>query len=246
MVRQNLKNAALVLFLALFSTAMTAQEVVKKEEINWKNAGFLKPRIEYIDINRFYWKSKQIFTHKFDLTVVMFRETCWKKKVILKRLKKVADIYAQFGIKIGKIKFVTAGAPGGMIDFSRPGYRDQKIAQRVPPTPRPILFYFRSIPKLNAYAWVERIDNEEIPDAIKNTAWFSLSVAMLLNKKIRHPNYISEAHELGHILLDSLEHTPEGVENLMSDNYDHVNGQLTEEQCKKIKSHHLVTPIGDD
>lgn len=246
MSQQNFKNAALVLFLALFFAAVTAREVVKKEEILWENAGFFKPMIEFIDTNRFYRKSKQIFTHKFDLTLVIFRESGWEKKVILKRLKKVADIYAQCGIKIGKIKFVTANAPDGMIDFSRPGCRDQKIAQRVPPTPKPILFYFRSIPKLNAYAWVEHSDNEEIPDAIKNTAWFSLSVAMILNKKIRHPNYISEAHELGHILLDSLEHAPEGIENLMAENYDHVNDRLTAEQCKRIKSHHLVTPIGSD
>jgi hypothetical protein len=243
MTQKSFKNAALVLFLALFSAAVTAQEAVKKEEIVWKNAGFFKPRIEFIDTNRFYGKSKQLFTHTFDLTLVMFRETGWRKKVILKRLKKVADIYAQCGIKIEKIKYVTANAPDGMIDFSCPGYRDQKIAQRVPPTSKPILFYFRSIPELNAYAWVEHSDNEEIPDAIKNTAWFSLSVAMILNKKIRHPNYVSEAHELGHILLDSLDHAPEGVENLMAENYDHVNDQLTVKQCRKIKSHHLVTPL---
>jgi len=246
MIRQNVKTFALVLSLVLSLVPIRAQEAVEKEEMVWENAGFFKPKIEYIDTNRFYRKSKPVFTHTFDLTLVMFRETGWEKKVILKRLKKLADIYAQCGIKIGKIKFVTAGAPDEMIDFSRPGYRDQKIAQQVPPTPKPILFYFRSIPKLNAYAWVEHSDNEEISDAIKNTAWFSLSVAMLLNKRIRHPNYVSEAHELGHILLDSLEHTPEGIENLMSDNYDHVNDQLTEEQCRKIKSHHLVTPIGSD
>jgi hypothetical protein len=246
MIRQNVKTFAWVLSLALSLTALLARETIEKEEILWENAGFSKPEIEYIDTNRFYRKSGTVFTHTFALTVVMFRETGWEKKVILKRLKKVAGIYAQCGIKIGRIKFVTAGAPDGMIDFSRPGYRDQKIALQVPPTPKPILFYFRSIPKLNAYAWVEHSDNREIPGAIKNTAWFSLSAAMLLNKKIRHPNYVSEAHELGHILLDSLEHTPGGIENLMSDSYDHVTDQLTEEQCKKIKSHPLVTPIGSD
>ena len=246
MIRQNVKTFAWVLSLALSLAAILAWGAAGKEEIVWETARFSKPQIEFIDTNRFYRKSESVFTHTFDLTLVMFRETGWEKKVILKRLKKVADIYAQCGIKIGKIKFVRAGAPDGMIDFSRPGYRDQKIALQVPPTPKPILFYFRSIPKLNAYAWVEHSDNEEIPDAIKNTAWFSLSAAMVLNKKIRHPNYVSEAHELGHILLDSLEHTPEGVENLMSDSYDHVNDQLTREQCKKIKSHHLVTPIGSD
>jgi hypothetical protein len=63
---------------------------------------------------------------------------------------------------------------------------------------------------------------------------------MKLNVKIRHPNYVSEAHELGHILLDSLDHAPEGVENLMAESYDHVNDHLTPDQCRKIKAHRLV------
>jgi hypothetical protein len=130
-----------------------------------------------------------------------------------------------------------------MVDFGRPGGRDKKIALLVPPTAKPIFFYFRSIPQFNAYAWPEHTGNEQIPDAIKNTAWFSLSVAMPLNRKIRHPNYVSEAHELGHILLDSTDHTPNGLKNMMAEKYDLVNDQLTDEQCRKIKAHHLVKLI---
>ena len=181
--------------------------------------------------------------YQFDLTVVMFRETEWKKKVILQRLQKMADIYARCGVRIGKLTFVTADAPNGMIDFAHPGHRDREIAAKVPPTPKPIFFYFRSIPKYNAYAWVEHSDNDEIPDAVKNTAWFSLSVAMDLNKKIRRRGYISEAHELGHILLDSQAHAPEGEKNLMAEKPENTTGTLTPDQCRKIKSNPLVKQI---
>ncbi len=229
------------LMVVCFARGMWADAGAKEENL-WAGAGFNKPGIEFIDTRRFYDKAGQTFTHEFDLTVVMFRGTDWKKKVILKRLKKMARIYARCGVKIGVLKFVTAGAPGGKIDFARPGNRDQEIARLVPPTPRPILFYFRSIPKFNAYAWVEHTDNKDIPDAVKNTAWFSLSITMKLNIKIRHPGYVSEAHELGHILLDSLEHVTGGVKNLMAESHEHVTDTLTPEQCRKIKSSPLVKP----
>jgi len=218
-------------------------EAGEKEEKRWADAGFTNPKIEFIDTRRFYHKTGQTFTHELDLTVVMFRGTDWKQKIILSRLKKMSGIYARCGLRIGTLKFVTADAPGGKVDFARPGDRDREIARRVPPTPKPILFYFRSIPKFNAYAWVEHTDNIDIPDAIKNTAWFSLSITMELNKKIRHPGYVSEAHELGHILLDSLEHATGGIKNLMSGNHEYVTDTLTPEQCVKIKSGPLVKPI---
>ena len=215
----------------------------EKEERAWADAGFGSPEIESIDTQRFYPKTGPTVTHEVALTVVMFRGTGWKKKVILHRLKKMAAIYAQYGLRIGALKFVTADAPGGKIDFARPGNGDREIALRVPPTPKPILFYFRSIPKFNAYAWVEHSDNKDIPDAIKNTAWFSLSIGLELNKKIRHPGYVSEAHELGHVLLDSLEHVTDGVKNLMSGKHEYVTDTLTPEQCVKIKSSPLVRPV---
>jgi hypothetical protein len=240
-------NRNISLYFLLFLSSIYCQFIgastTSNEEQLWNERGFSKTSIVNVDIKQFYKKSPHQFTHQFNLTVVIFRHTEWTKKVVLRRLKRVADIYAQCGIKLGTVKLVVTGAPQGMIDFHKPGHRDQKIAQLVPPTPKPILFYFRSIPKLNAYAWIQNTDNDEIPEAIKNTAWFSLSVTMKLNKKIRHSKYISEAHELGHIFLNSLEHSPKHAMNLMSDSHDHVNDQLTEDQCWRIKSHHLITPI---
>ncbi|MDQ1354609.1 MAG: hypothetical protein QG657_4918 [Acidobacteriota bacterium] len=219
---------------------------VENEDEIWARAGFVNPKVELINVDTFYEKIQQVFTHSFDLTLVMFRGTGWSKKVILRRLKKVADIYAQCGVRFGQVTFVEAGAPApeGVIDFGSPGGNaEQDIAQRVLPTARPILFYFRSIPKFNAYAWPESSEDEDVSDALKNTAWFSLSVTMKLNIKIRHPKYISEAHELGHILLDSLEHVGVGVGNLMAESYEYENDRLTHDQCRRIKEHHLVNPI---
>lgn len=221
----------------------TKADAGDKEENIWADSGFNNPGIEEIDTRRFYEKPGQVFTHEFDLTVVMFRGTGWKKRVILRRLKRMAGIYARCGLRIGILKFVTTDAPGGKIDFARPGNRDHEIARLVPPAPKPMFFYFRSIPKFNAYAWVEHTDNKDIPDAVKNTAWFSLSITMKLNKEIRHPGYVSEAHELGHILLDSLEHVTSGVKNLMAESHDHVTNTFSPEQCEKLKSSPLVKPL---
>jgi hypothetical protein len=242
------KLTLLLSFLFVFSVTVSAagpneNSKVENEKEIWGRAGFVNPKVEIINVDTFYEKKEQVFTHSFDLTMVMFRGTGWSKKVILQRLKKVADIYAQCGVRFGQVKFVEAGAPGGVIDFGSPGSGDREIAQRVPPTSRPILFYFRSIPKFNAYAWPESSEDEDVSEALKNTAWFSLSVTMRLNIKIRHPNYVSEAHELGHILLDSLEHVGGGAANLMAGSYDFENDRLTPDQCRKIKEHRLVKPI---
>ncbi len=224
--------------------APSQKEAVKREEARWAHAGFQKPKIIIIDVQRFYRKSPPpLFTHSFDITLVMFRDSGWKKKVILERLKKVAAIYARCRIRIGKARLVIVTPPGGTVDFYRPGHRDQEIAKSVPPTAKPILFYFRSIPKYNAYAWNQSSEDDQVSEAIKNTAWFSLSVTMPLNKKIRRRGYISEAHELGHIFLDSLEHTPPREKNLMAREYQDVNGDLTPSQCQKIKRHPLIKAI---
>ncbi|MCX6583503.1 MAG: hypothetical protein NT166_25290 [Candidatus Aminicenantes bacterium] len=233
----------LFIFAAVEAAGPGEKGKVEKEEEIWAGAGFVKPKVEFIDVGRFYEKTRQAFTHSFDLTLVMFRGTGWSKKVVLQRLKKVADIFAQCGVRFGRVKFVEAGAPGGVIDFAGPGVGDREIAEKVPLTFRPVLFYFRSIPKFNAYAWPESSEDEEVSDALRNTAWFSLSVAMKLNIKIRRPNYVSEAHELGHILLDSLGHAGAGVENLMAESYEFENDRLTADQCRKIKEHRLVIPI---
>lgn len=248
-IKQNIYKKILTLLCILFIFSLIGligpirKSQLGNEEKVWSNAGFVNPNIEYIDVDKFYEKSQDVFTHSLDLTLVMFRRTGWHKKMILPRLRKLADIYAQCGIRLGQVKFVETGAPGDLIDFSRPGAGDVEIAQRVPPTFKPILFYFRSIPKFNAYAWPENTDNEDVAGALKNTAWFSLSVAMKLNIKIRHPNYVSEAHEVGHILLDSLEHTDIGVANLMAGRFEYENGEITSGQCTKIKEHPLVKPI---
>ncbi|MCP4215218.1 MAG: hypothetical protein GY765_11200 [bacterium] len=241
MKRRAIFPIAIPLVFYIFSFFLLSPALKGDERSLWKKAGFEKPRIVTIDSDGFYDKAAQFgFTHEFDVTLVMLRETGWKKKVLLGRIKRAAVIFARCGVRMGKVKLVIAGAPGGIIDFLRPGRADRHIAQKLPPTPHPVLFFFRSIPQFNAYSWVETTVNEAVPLYLKNTCWISLSVTMGLNKKIRHQGYVSEAHELGHILLDTLEHTPEGVVNLMSGDYRYVNDELTAAQCEKIKKHHMV------
>lgn len=242
-MRRDVSVLVIVILLVLAGAVHPTGNETASEEKRWADAGFGKPEIDWIDSGRFYPDSNQSFTHRLDITLVMFRGTGWRKKVVFKRLQKVADIYGRCGLRLGRIKLVIADAPGGMIDFVRPGYRDVEIAQKVPSTAKPIFFYFRSIPELNAHAWVQTQQDDEIPQAIRNTAWFSLSVTLKLNIKLRHPGYVSEAHELGHILLDTLEHVPDGVENLMAGDYEYVNDRLNPQQCEKIKSHPLVIPL---
>jgi hypothetical protein len=215
---------------------------VEVERQKWQAAGFKDPEVRLIDTGKFY-RVGETFTHKFDLTLVLLRGSGWTKKAVVRRLQKLARIYAPYRIKIGLVKLVTADSPNGMIDFLRPGSGDIDIALKTPRTFKPIIYYIRSVPPFNAYSWIEHSDNEAVPDAIKNTAWISLTADMALNKKIRPPDYLTEAHELGHILLDSLQHHQAGAANLMAADYKLVSGLLEPHQVARIKRHPLVQPL---
>lgn len=221
-------------FLSIYSWGRTDGDRQK-----WEEAGFKKPKLTMVDTARFY-RSSAGFSHQVDLTLIMFRNTGWTKRNIIRRLGKLSRILASYQIKIGYTMLVIADSPNGMIDFWRPGTGDFEIAQMTPDTPRPVFYYIRSVPQFNAYSWTEHSSNKSLPEAIKNTAWISLSADMELNKKIRHSDYLTEAHELGHILLDSLQHYQPGIPNLMAEDHKLVNSRLEPHQVERIKNHRLV------
>lgn len=235
--------AAILLALPL---VMKGRPSSQNDEISaWSVAGFTNPKITDIDTQKFYRGAAYQFSHSFDLTLVMFRKTGWNKSSILKRIKKGAQIYARHGIRIGKLRLVVADAPSGIIDFWQPGGEDFQIARATPTKSRPVIYYIRAVPKLNAYSWLEKSVTGPVTPPLRHTIWISLAADMKLNKRRYRSSYATEAHELGHVFLNSQNHTAPGILNLMSEAPETADDSLTPKQIAIMKQHPLLEKLPD-
>ncbi len=230
--------ALVVLLLSRASIGSANKSHIEADQ--WSKAGFVDPKIVPIDTKKFYRRGAFRFSHSFNLTLVMFRGTGWTKPAVVKRLKKAAQIYGNYGIQIERATLVIAGAPSGVIDFWQPGGEDYDIARNTPPTSHPVIYYIRAVPKLNAYSWIRHGKQHPIPRPLQDTIWISLAADMPLNKKRYRQDYITEAHELGHIFLNSQDHTAPGIINLMSEAPETADSSLTPKQVNLMKRHPLL------
>ncbi len=239
-------NKALCLAVAILlsSAAISgAPPENNQKTARWSNAGFANPKITAVKTKKFYRGGNYRFTHSFDLTLVMLRGTGWSKSSILKRIKKTALIYAQYGLRIDRLELVIADAPSGVIDFWQPGGEDFEIARLTPTKKRPVIYYIRAVPKLNAYSWLNNNVSTAVPKPLQQTVWISLASDMRLNKRRYRANYATEAHELGHVFLDSPEHTAPGILNLMSEAPETADDSLTPKQIAAMKKHPLMKKL---
>lgn len=219
----------------------TGERASTEEE--WIQAGFGNPDIVSIDTGKFYRHQHVDFTHSFDLVAVIFRKTGWTKSAVLRRIKKAAEIYGRYGIKIQRLTLIIAKSPTGIIDFWQPGGEDVDISIKTPETGRPIIYYIRAVPRLNAYSWIRTGRDRAIPPPLQDTVWISLAADMPLNLKRYRSDYITEAHELGHIFLNSQDHTAPGMLNLMSDSPDTADRSLTLKQVSLMQQHPSMRKI---
>ena len=210
------------------------------EEQEWNQAEFGQTHIEHI--------APKIYTHAFDLSLVMFRDTGWSKKEVLTRMKRVAEIYGQCDIQLKSIKLVTTNASRGWIDIDTEDTpegenRDIRIAAVTPKSaPEPIIYLIRSIKdRTTGIAWFE---DEETPAShpLANTIWMPHDVTTEEYKNRRDSRYSPIAHELAHILC-RCGHIPGDEDNILSRYYDAANDQITPGQCAQFKSSRFVRPI---
>jgi hypothetical protein len=210
----------------------------RDETEDWRSAGFGNPSISSLDLE---WPESATFTHEISFTMVQFRKAGWTEGEIKRRYLRVAQIYSQCGIKVGKSKLVTVDAPNGWLDTDyNIEKRDQKISKMVPPTQKPILFYVRSnLQGQSAYAWQQ---SKGVGPAMTDTVWMTAAVHAPAYKKLCSPLYNEDAHELGHI-YGNCEHTEDGSQNFLANDPALLNDKILPEQCENMKQHYLVRPI---
>lgn len=223
------------------------QNSIEEEKKHWLKAGFSNIDIEDYDNQLLYKKfNKEQFTHEFDLTVVIFKNSGWSVAKVIPRIKLAARILSKnCFICINRIHMVQLRAPVQYLDTNVD--IDFKICKTIPHVPRPVIFYIRSDQRhRTAYTIV----GPQIKDERKGTAWITRVVTKKSFKKARHASYSVEAHELVHILTDYLNdeihkegHIKGSELNLMSENPLRRSELLKGYQCEKMKKNKWVRPL---
>ena len=175
-----------------------------------------------------------------DLEVLIFSGTSWTHSIVENRILAISKVYAQCDVSIANVSIKTIPPPTGEINLyrdletkGRGGLRAAAIALGV--TSRLTLVLIRQFQEgVAGTAGIPQLYANTIPEMV-NRAWVSEELLEPTYLSARDPNYITEAHELAHILLNTA-HLPKGTFGLMSGEFDHVNGQLSPAECTTIRA----------
>ena len=186
--------------------------------------------------------------YSFPLNVVILSNSQWKVENIFKRLKLLRNIYQNCGLKIDPINIISLKVTDEFInlgfrnDTSSKGKQSQ-IVHALNKESKPFLIYvnkvFHEFDSNQKYpiAFSHSSDDSQTPSGnpLANTAFIpqyyeNMSSEELINLGGQR-DYLVEAHELGHILLEDGNHN-NIYANLMG---NYPGSEITLEQCNKIK-----------
>ncbi len=185
-------------------------------------------------------------THSFDLSVYISKKSAWTKQGIRSRLEKANQALGTCGVGIQHV-YVHDWLPSNpklRVDdyISDKKYYDglRHASVKSKKVTAIELFYFEdysenfqsgpSVP-LAIYP------SPKLEPATYNTAWFPYSSAQRLFS--RGSSYNEEAHEIGHIFLQS-GHDHSGAENIMANNSKKRTSFFTKNQCETIRNHPAI------
>jgi hypothetical protein len=177
-------------------------------------------------------------THEINPTVVIQANSGWSVQDVTDSIEKVSKIYAQCGIRIGRMSVIHATLPYSIsvIDEMTEHY----TAHRMPEgAPKPWLFFVNHRAdnpgqdgggKSMAYTSDSSRDN-----VIKGSAWMAHDSLYSANGK--RNGYTPElviGHELAHLMTDG-DHQS-GAPNILADNGNNIVGKITPQECAQMKA----------
>lgn len=230
-----------LLFFAIITfNAMSAIAGSSRDIERWSQAGFGHPEILSFSMQGSS-NSSVHFTHKLDLSLVMFRNADWTVEMVKASMTQAAEIYQQCGIRLDKATLVVVDAPEGLVDIDKIWEgRDLAIAERIPDLKKPIIYFVRSSQDGNN-AWANPkyfVKNK----ALQDTAWITAGVNSDSYKYIRDPEYSPIAHEIAH-LLGNRAHVGWGINNILGGRPNNTNAEITPEQCRDFKKYRAIKKI---
>ena len=209
----------------------------------WEGAGFTNAEIKTIDIPTPTKPRAVVYTHEFDLSVVMLRDAGWNELMVRNSLARTSEIYSQCGIRIGKVKLVTVSSPNEKrgLTFSEEASSDVEMS--IPDLKKPIIFLVSWISNTNHAAFAKnrtKLLNEKQYD----TVWVSSYINSKDYKALRRKEYSTVAHELAHV-LGNTGHVTKGHANILREG--EVGGlagdKITKEQCELFKKYPMMKKL---
>ena len=181
---------------------------------------------------------------KIDLDVLIFSGTQWTEAIAQKRILEINKVYAQCDVSIGNVAIQIIVPSTGEVNLYRnlddrsPGGL-RAVATALGSTPRLTIVLIRQFQEgIAGTAGVPAMYESAFPEMV-NRAWVTEEIFEPTYIRERNPAYVTEAHELAHILLNA-SHLPKGAFGLMSGEFDHVTGDLSATECAKIRASHFA------
>jgi hypothetical protein len=246
-----LKAISYYLILNLYLTPSTfANEVWRNSALDtWIIAGYSNPSIVSLDGYIYASSDEEQYTHGLELDVVVLRGSGWNNDTIKKRVKHLADIYKQCGLKFKNVKLIEIDPlVDGRLDFF-PWYRKNgnnqgerarstdSLARSYPNSGKRFsITYIRSFTDgatgSSGPVWYYGLDNpmlyKQFISLITNSDYFI---------KKRPSGYSIEAHEVGHALFECA-HV--GKDNIMALTSSKRIPKIREDHCEIALEHELV------
>ena len=227
-----------------------ANEVLKNPVLDtWKKAGYTNPSIFFLD-NYIYASSDEgKYTHRLELDVVILRGSGWDKDTIKKRIKHLADIYKQCGLKFKNVKLIEIDPLGDRrLDFF-PWYRENRNNEEE--RGRSTNSLARSYPnsgKRFSITYIRSFTNGATGSSgpiwyygLESSMLYKQFISLITDSdyyiKKRPIGYSIEAHEMGHALFESA-HV--GRDNIMALTTSKRIPKIREDHCEIALEHELV------
>lgn len=186
-------------------------------------------------------------THEIRPTIVVQAGSGWDAKEVTDALAKVAQMYGQCGIRLGRVSVVQATLPYGISVINE--NNERYTAHHMPEgAPKPWLFFVNHRAdnpsqdgggKSMAYTSDSSHDN-----VIKGTAWMARdSLTSSNGKRNGYTPELIVGHELAHLMTDGGHQTgerrPDGTndpKNILADDGHDITGKITARECAQMKA----------
>ncbi len=164
-------------------------------------------------------------THRLQLDLYTFADVPWEPERILRAVREAAAILAQCDIRLERAELYSlAGGDPGLRYLWTPAGRE--LVRRMRPA-KPAAFFVRDSRHQPVYdAEAFGTGNTKDRPELAGTVWITLPIRDLP---------VALAHELGHVLMDSGEHSIEPG-NLMREDTTAANRSLAPAQCERMRS----------
>lgn len=170
------------------------------------------------------------------IRVLVFQKTGWHNYEIDPRIAHANKVLNQCGIQIKVDQISYLDVPSDQLDLTLDGTVNglTETGHRYPTNGKITLFYIRSsTPQQGAFSIRPGNSSVGVTDELRGSAWFTAYTK--LYEAYIDESASTEAHEIGHLLLDK-GHVSGPEKNFLQGDPKLLSNQINPDQCEKMRS----------